>query len=65
MGIEWVTVGILLFGIGLIVVSGRIRQRGVERRRSSAARGIRGRYGTDPGEASFAEIERERVQRER
>lgn len=55
---------LLLVGIGLMVLAGRIRRRGERQPRPSAARGIRGRYGTG-GEASVAELERDRIQRER
>ncbi|HKJ24672.1 MAG TPA: hypothetical protein VKB65_07610 [Myxococcota bacterium] len=65
MSVSWIVVATMLLGIGLIVLAGRIRRGGVGPR-PSIARGIRGRRGYGKGRGrSIAEIERERIERER
>jgi hypothetical protein len=59
----WIVLALMLLGIGLMVLAGRIRQGGVGPR-ASIARGLRGRFGTGR-DRSVAEIERERIERER
>jgi len=63
MSASWIIVLLMLLGIGLLVLAGRIRQGGAGPR-ASIARGIRGRSGVDR-DRSVAEIERERIERER
>jgi len=59
----WLVLALILLGIGLMVLASRIRQGGPGAR-PSIARGVRGRYGAG-GDRSLAEIERERIERER
>lgn len=45
---------LLLIGIGLMLVGGRIRRRNLASERSAAALAIRGRKGVDPGDDAGA-----------